>query len=233
MHVFFHCDTARYVKRRKYILWITLLPVFQSAVITALIVFVNLRAFYENGYLTAALSAISGAVAAGLLFSFAVFVFTERAVKRNARYTFFEIGEKTLVFSRYSGSYISRGKRVITRRLFVIPLSALKTVGYSEKSGAVFLEAQVREYGDRSERLNYRFCEGFPEFESWWYNENGYKTLPVLKIPNMFGDYKKLCENIAEAKRRFDDAPKRGAYVHKELDFVKKRKAMDKLKRHL
>ena len=134
MHGFFHCDAQRSLKRRKYIIWLTLLPLFQGSVIIALITITNMRFFYENGHLSTAVYACAGTAAMGTLIFFIVFSFTEKSLKRNSRYTFFEIGGKTLVFSRYNGESIVGGKRVILRKLYVTPLSALKAAGYNPKA---------------------------------------------------------------------------------------------------
>ncbi|MDR2558263.1 MAG: hypothetical protein LBC86_01775 [Oscillospiraceae bacterium] len=233
MRSFFHAETQKYAKRRKYILWLTLLPLFQASLIAALIVIVNFRAFHEKGYHLIALRGITAAGAAGTLVFFAVFIITELLIKRNARYTFFEIAEKAIIFSRYDGDYISRGKRVVSRKLYIIPLSAPTKTGYSEKKRRIYIEnEQIREYCDSSERLNYKLLDGFPEFESWWYNQNGFKILPAIKIPETFAgtDTEKLCRSIAEAKRNFDNAPKPKPHVHKEADFVRRRRAFEKLK---
>jgi len=235
---FFHCDTQKYITRRKYILWLTLLPLVQGSVIALLITIVNLRAFYEKEYLMIVVYAVGGAAAFGTLFFYTVFLFTERIVKKQARYTFIELSPKALIFSRYAGDYLSGRKIETTRKLYIVPLADLKSIGLCEKSGTIYLEAEeegkIREYSDRSERLNYKISEGFPEFDSWWYNENGFGTLLVLKISPIFGnkdDSRKLCEKIAETKCIFDNAPKPVPYVHKEPDFIRRKKALDKLKR--
>jgi hypothetical protein len=233
MRDFFHCDTRKYITRRKYILWLTLLPLVQGAVIILLITIVNLRAFYEKQYLPVVIYAVGGAAAAGTLIFFAVFSFTEAVVKRYARYNFIEIGGKALIYSRYAGDYLSGSRLKTARRLYVVPLKALKSIALCEKSGAIFLEAgeggAFRGYNDRTERLKYKLNDGFPEFESWWYNENGFDSLAELRIPPLFGsadDAKRICVRLAEAKRLHDDAPKPRQYVHKEPDFVKRKKAL-------
>jgi hypothetical protein len=235
MKHFFHCDTERHIKRRKYILWLTLFPLFQVALIIVLIIFVNLRAFHENNYLPAAFRGLSAAAAGGTVLFFAVFFITEKLVKRNARYTFLEIGQKAVVYSRYDGDYYERGKRYATRSLYVIPFAALRRIGFSEKKGRIYLEAdEIRLYSDTTERLKYRLGEGLPEFESWWYDENGFETLTALRIPRIFGNsaqMKKLSEIIAEAKRAADDVPKPKPHVHKEPDFIKRRRALEAFKK--
>jgi hypothetical protein len=234
MTTFFHCDTGKYIKRRKYLLWIALLPLFQASLITALIVIVNFRVFYERGYHLIAFYAVSAAAALGTLIFFVTYFLTERAVKRNARYTFFEIGAKALIYSRYAGDYISRGKLEIHRKLYIIPLSSLKKIGYSEKKNSVYLEAgNIRKYNDSTEHLKYRLSSGFPEFESWWYNEHGFKTSAAVKIPGLFGSAEKLTAVIAEAKRAFEEQPKPKPYVHKESDYVKKKMALERIKRQI
>ena len=237
---FIHCNTEKYIKHRKYILWLTLFPLFQGALITALIMLVNLRAFYESGLLKTAACAAVAAALLGTLFFYAVYILTERAVSRNARYTYFEISPKAVIFSRYGGWYISGGRRVIARKLYIIPFSELKSIGYNEKSGAVYLEAGdpdnpgIKKYLDRSDRLNYKITGGQPVFEeeSWWYNENGYKKLDLIKIPKFFGEPEELCRKIAEAKREFESLPKPKPYVHKEAAFVRRRKALAKFKKY-
>jgi hypothetical protein len=89
----------------------------------------------------------------------------------------------------------------------------------------------VREYYDTSERLKYTISGGTPDFESWWYNENGFKTLQILEVPRIFGEPVEFCEKIAEAKRAFDNLPEPTPYVHREPEFVKRKKAMDRLKK--
>ena len=239
MKHFFHADTARVIKRRKYILWLTLLPLFQAALIAALIVFVNFRAFYSNGYLPSAFRGLAAAAAAGTLVFFAVFFITEKIVKRNARYTYLEVGQKAVVYSKYEGDYYNRGKRTATRSLYIVPFSALKRIGFSEKKGRIYLETseenpdKIRLYTDTTERLKYKFTDGFPEFESWWYDENGFEPLTALRIPGIFGDsaqMRKLSEIIAGAKKAHDNAPKPKPHVHVEADFIKRRRALEVFK---
>ncbi|MCL2637713.1 MAG: hypothetical protein FWD48_05015 [Oscillospiraceae bacterium] len=234
MHSFFHADTEKYIKRRKYILWLTLLPLFQASFIAALIVIVNFRAFHEKGFHLIAVRGVGVAALVGVLLFFAAYIFTEKLVKRGARYTYFEIAEKSLIFSRYDGDYISRGKRIVSRRLYVIPLSSLKKIGFSQKKRRIYLEGEdFREYCDLSERLNYKLSDGFPEFGSWWYNENGFKNISAVRIPKIFTetDMEKIFSNIIEAKKYFSDAPKPKPYVHKEADFVRRRRALAKFNR--
>jgi hypothetical protein len=231
---FFHADTQKYAKRRKYILWLTLLPLFQVPLIAVLIMLVNFRAFHEKNYQLLTLYGAGAAALAGTLLFFAVYIITEKLIKRNARYTYFEIGEKSLILSRYDGDYIVRGKKLVSRRLFVIPLSSLHKIGFSEKKGSIYLEGgDFREYCDSSERLGYKLSDGFPEFESWWYNQNGFKNLPVVRIPKIFTktDTDKIRQSIIEAKRNFNSAPKPKPYTHKESEFVRRRRAFDRFKR--
>jgi hypothetical protein len=240
MKHFFHCDTERYIKRRKYILWLSLLPLFKAALIVLLTVIVNFGAFRENGCLSAAFGAVSAAAAGGTVLFFTVFFITEKLVKRNARYTFLEITQKAVIYSKYDGDYIYRGKRCVSRSLYVIPLASLKKIGFSEKKGRIYFEAdedaseKIRHYNDSAERLKYRLNEGFPEFESWWYDENGFERLTELRIPGIFGDsaqMKKMSEIAAEAKITLANTPKPKPHVHKEPDFIKRRRALETLKK--
>jgi hypothetical protein len=231
---FFHSDTSGYIKRRKYILWLVLLPLFQASLIAALIVIVNLRAFAENGFAETAVRGIAAAALAGTFMFFAVMIVTEHLISRNARYTFFEIADKALIFSKYGGDYINRGKRIVSRKLYVIPLEGLEKIGYNEKKRKIYLKGvDFRIYTDASERLNYKLSDGFPEFESWWYNQNGFTTADAVSVSAVFAgtDTEKLCRRIAEAKKYFQSAPKPKPYVHKEADFVRRRRAFERFKR--
>jgi len=238
MRNFFHPNTQKYITRRKYILWLTLLPLVQGSVIALLITIVNLRPFYEKGYLPVVLFSVGGAAVLGTLVFFTVYAVTEVAVKRIARYTYLEIDSKSLIYSRYAGDYLAGRKLEVSRKLYVMHLSALKSIGLCEKTGAIYIETEdggiIREYHDRTERLKYKLAGGFPEFESWWYNDNGFTSLTELRILPHFGSAeisRKICEHLAEAKRKFDNAPKPKPYVHKETDYVKRKKAMDKWKK--
>jgi hypothetical protein len=224
-----------------------LLPLVQGSVIALLITIVNLRHFYDKNYLVIVIYSVLGAAVLGALVFYVTFAVTEIAVRRDARYTFAEIVPKALIYSRYAGdyftgNYLSGNKLETARKLYIIPLKTLKSVGLCEKSGAIYLESEItdgngsiRAYNDRSERLNYKLLDGFPDFDSWWYNENGFTILNELKIPPLFGnpeESRKLCEKIGEAKRNFDNAPQPRPYIHQELDFVKRKKALNKLKKH-
>ncbi|MCL2107920.1 MAG: hypothetical protein FWH20_01055 [Oscillospiraceae bacterium] len=231
---FFHCDTSKYARRRKLFMWLVLFPLFLGLLATSFVVIANLRAFHDSGMLGTVFHAAIAVSAAGTLLFYLTWLSTETAIKRHARYTFFEICPKALVYSRYSGRSLQGGKIIITRKLYIIPLAALASIGYSEKNGKVYLEAaeKIKSYHDRSERLDYKIIDNTPTFdgESWWYNENGHETLDFLTIPPIFGNSDEFCQKIALAKRNFDNLPKPRPYVHKEADFVKRRKALAKMR---
>jgi len=236
MRIFFHMNTNIYIKRRKLILLLALPPLFLCALIAALMTLVNFRDLHEQGGFHIALGGAAAAVALGVLVFFITYSVTERAVKRGARFTFIEVFGNTLTFSRYAGAYLSLDGLVLYRRLYILPLASLKAIGYDEKRGTIFIETdgeKIREYSDRSERLNYRFVEGNVEFESWWYNESGFTTRSELKIPPLFSDPQVLCARIASAKRAVENLPAPRAYVHKEPEFIKRKKAQEKWKNFL
>ncbi len=232
MKEFFHFGTGRYKKRIKYILGLTLLPIFILSVIAVLVILVNLRSYYGAGYFWYTVCFIMGGVLFGILFTWGLVWGVNRYYEKNTRFTFIDVGLGHIVYSKYSGEYIKDGERIVLRRLYVIPLKTLSKLGVNEKSGEVIISCEdikIRCYHDRDERLLYHFSEDKILFESWWYDENGFEEAETLVIPHRFGSPEILIDTIVKAKKRLDEKPAPKKYVHVEPEFVKKKKALKKM----
>lgn len=230
---YFRWNTSRYIKRKNYIVAITLLPLLLFSVITVMILLINFRIFLLSGFLISMFLIVSGAVFLGTVICWFVIDKTDKAIKRNRHYSFFDIGTHELVFSKYAGEYIKSGERTVLRKLYIIPLGSLDYIGINKKKGNLLLTSDssgIRFYKGKSERLNYHYIGEKLNFENWWFNENGFENISEVVLPNFFGtDEKSVMEfynSIAEAKKRFSMLPKPKPYVHKEIDFVKRKKLL-------
>lgn len=223
MKNYFHCKTEIYLRRRRTIIILTVVPLFQVCVIVMLIMQLTFRSLSDRDYLYPLLIVIAACVLLSMLISWFVFEKTEKAIKRNSRYTYFEIDRKVLIFSRYAGEFAVRGIRTTNRILYVIPLKTLQSAELTPKKRSLTLKGVIREYSGDSTTLGYHIKRGNIDFDRWWLNDNGFTEKNELLIPPLFGSRNYLLKMIRLSKKQFDNTPPPKPYKFTEAAFVRRR----------
>jgi hypothetical protein len=187
----------------KTVLGFVLAPIYLGSAATLLIALSNYRRLLEGGYNIVIATVAAAAFAAAALSLFAAF-FTARLARRNARYTFLDIGEEEIVFSRYGGEIFRDGRRIIYRELAVVPLSELSSMKFSRVGGNISLVCNAKIYHGRDESMGYHFESGSLVFDEWDYNFMGFKSARLVKIPPVFSKQLAIADEIMFAKKNYD-----------------------------
>ncbi|GHV49115.1 hypothetical protein FACS189499_09940 [Clostridia bacterium] len=223
---YFHADTDRFRKQCRLIIAVSFSAVYFGGVLAFLLLFVNLRTFAADGTARTLLIAAGIAALSEILFAWGVYSFTVRKISNSARYTYADITEGNIIYSSYAGDRWLYGEKFPLRELSVVPLKGLSGAGKDVSTGAVvFLcrdDCPGRFYHDTDEKLGYHIRGGVLDFDNWWYNENGFRAMSSVRIPNVFSDPDALLASALEAKRKFDAIPPPKPYVHKEPEFLRR-----------
>ena len=188
MQNFFHADTskARTVCEKASVAVGAVLAL--PALLSLMSLIIQTRKWRTEGFLAAGLAVPAICVAVWLAFTFLLFFICETRSRRIKRCTYFEIQKSAAILSRYGGK-ISADTGGIQRRLYIIPYDEMKL---SVKKGRLVFTGKIRCYEGDSDRLGYHIRQGKPEFDSWWLNENGFREISSLTLPQCFPKQKTI-----------------------------------------
>ncbi|MCL2037213.1 MAG: hypothetical protein FWG83_07530 [Oscillospiraceae bacterium] len=228
MKCYFHCDANIYRKKVRTFLEYTAVPVVVIAVFMTVCLLLSLRNLMNGRILFPAVASIGGVLFAFALITRVMLEIAEHRVRVHSKYTYVEVALKYVIVSLYGGSYFHKRKRVVFRRIFVIPYSQLisaQTV--KDKIRIRAEEGAIREYNGNSDRLGYYFKDGEIIFREFLYNERGFSLKSEILIPKRFSDNDEIVESVLVAKERFGLLPTPKSYVFEEMAFVKTKKMRD------
>ena len=231
MSRYFHAYTKKYDKYRSRAMILTAVPLAQFSMVIIWALMFNLKRAVQPEFFIPYATAVGVSILAGMVLCWLYSAVSEHCIRVNRRYTYFEITPKAAVFSKYRGSYTHFGKRTVLRRVCVIPLKSYENAYLDEKKKHLILTGEIRIYEGEDKRLGYHVKDGFPVFDSWWYNEaeKSYKTVDMIRLPMDFEHPGEIAAALHRAKREFDAMPPKKAYVFKEADIVRKRRELKKL----
>ena len=229
MDSYFHAYTKKYRTRFRYAAAITVTPLAELAMMSVWTLLFNMKRAADPSFALPLALITAGCVLAGMILCWIYYELAAYYEKRASRYTYFDIGQKTAVYSRYAGEYRHRGKRVVMRRLYVIPMKNYGSAYLDEKRRHLILTGEIRCYYGESDGLGYHFKDGELVFNEWWNDETNYTVTRMLKLPMDFEKPGKIAAALYEAKTAFDAIPEKKPYVFREADIVRKRKELKRI----
>lgn len=212
MRDFFHADTSVFPRRLRTVVIAVLVPLGAVCIFCAANILFNLRAEGDKGFAQLMVYIIAGCVAAGMLTVFSGAYITEKKVRRHARYTYFDILPKGMIFSVYAGEHYLYGERTIYRRLYYIPFDKFEQAVRDPKLSPTELtiKGEVRSYFMGSDLLGYHINEdGELLFDRPELNERHFDTLPAVKISSYFGSTKALARSIEHYFEAYKSIPEK------------------------
>jgi len=168
-------------------------------------------------------AAAGALITAGLAVCVCSALSVEKKVRMHSRYTFADIQLKFAVLSIYGGIYNIDGENAVWRTIYYIPFSDFVSAQPSANGRKIIVNGRIREYSSDSDHLGYHIRNGSIEFDRMWFEHSGFTELSAAEFPAMFGDPRKLCDALNEAKKRFDELPKPKPYVFREAEHIRRR----------
>ncbi len=212
MRNFFHCDTSIYKKRLKTVLSALLAPLIAACVFCAATIIFNLRADGDKGFAQLMVWIAVGCVAAGMMFCFAGAYIADRKARLHARYTYFDILPKGMIYSRYAGQHHLYGERTVYRRLYYIPFAEFTDTARDPKQAPQELTVigGIYEYFLPSDRLGYHIDEdGGLVFDNAELSQRHFTKREKLVISHDFGSTKQLQRSIQHYFEQFRNTPEK------------------------
>lgn len=229
MRDFFHCDTTIYKKRLKTVLAALLAPLIAVCVFCAANIIFNLRPDGDKGFAQLMVWIAVGCVAAGMIFCFAGAYIADRKRRLHARYTYFDILPKGMIYSRYAGQSHLYGERTVYRRLYYIPFSSLTEVLRDPKRSPFELTicGVAQQYFLPSDCLGYHIDEeGELQFDNPELMERHFEFRGKLVISHDFGRTKQLQRSIEHYLELFRNAPQKKQFNIADHIAVKSKKTL-------
>ncbi len=212
MRDYFHADTTIYPRRLRTVVVAVIAPLAAVCVFCAANIVLNLRADGDRGLAQLMLGIIAGCVAVGIITCFAGAYITDKKQRRHARFTYFDILPKGMIYSRYAGEHYLYGERVIYRRLYYIPFERLESVSRDGKTApaAIVFTGDIREYFFPSEQLGYHIDEeGDLSFDKAELSERYYTSCRKLKITDDFGSTRQMERSVNHYLEQYRNLPKK------------------------
>lgn len=224
MQDFFHAETSIYAKRFKAVTIAVLLPLAVLCIICAAMIIFNLHSDGDTGLIQLLVYIVVGCVAFGMTTVFAGAYIAEKKARRHARFTYFDILPKGMVYSRYAGEHYLYGERTIYRRLYYIPFGSLASVSRDAKDAPADMEitGEIREFFMPSDCLGYHIdSDGELRFDNAELNERFFTVSRKLKVSNDFGSTKRLVRSVQYYIEQFRNTPEKKPF--NIADYVKQK----------
>lgn len=232
MRDYFHVNTTGITKRSSKAIAAVGIILMLPCLLCFISLFFDFRQLYDNSFTLTRLAVIGGCVLAWMLLSFAIYAFARTKVRRQSRFTYFEIQLNNAVLSRYTGSVKSYGKRIYVRQLYIIPFDK---VSITMKNGNIIFKGDIRRYEGDNEYLGYHIRRGELKFDNWWYDNNGFTKVETLVLPYNFDKQKfifrcckaaqgrsaRIAEKRQAARLALQTAEKKNAKLPKRLQYKK------------
>lgn len=223
LRTYFHFTPQKDKKRLKKLLFCTAALCGEICIAAFFVLIFNLITAANSDVIFQVTGIICGVILTGMIICLAAAEFSYKKIRRNSRYTYFDIQLKFIIFSYYGGEYTTGGERIIVRDLYYIPLSGFKSVTTDKKGKEVILSGDFRHYCMNSENLGYHVKNGEIVFDREWLNIGGFEKVESIRIPRVFGNSDRLIKSINFAVERYNSLPKPKPYVFKEADFIRRR----------
>lgn len=123
--------------------------------------------------------------------------------KLHKKYTYIEIAEKVVIFSRYSGRIKFTKNPTIYLKLRIVPLGDFDSIQFVNYN-RILCRGRCLEYQDTNIRLRYTIWRGNINFENWWLNENGYNEVDEFKFTAAFDNPQRIMHNVRKAASLYD-----------------------------
>ena len=212
MKEYFHADTSIYPRRLKTVIISVLMPLAAVCVFCAANIVFNMRADGDTSLARLMIYIIIGCVATGIIACFVGAYITEKKQRRHARFTYFDILPKGMIYSRYAGEHYLYGERTIYRRMYYIPFERLTEIKREPKTSpfAITFTGNIREYFFPSEQLGYHIDEdGELLFDNGELNERFFTPHEKLCIRYDFGSTKQIERSANHYLELFRNAPQK------------------------
>ncbi len=225
MRSYFHCVTSRFVRKAARTAVLAGSFAAEAAVIMFMLFWFGLLGTDSPGTVRQLPAAAGAVIAAGLAVCAAALLNAEHKVRMHSRYTYADIQLKFAVLSRYDGIYNIDGERAVWRVLCYIPFADFVSAEPSPNGKKIVITGRIREYAMDSDFLGYHVRSGAIEFDRPSLEQRSFTELSVLEFPAAFGDPRRLCDALNEAKKRFDELPKPKKHVFHESEAARRRHA--------
>lgn len=223
MREYFHFMPKRIQARTRKMLIFTAVLCGEMCVAAFFVLIFNILTAFNLDVIIRMIITISGIILAGMGICFAMAAVSHRKVRRGSRYTYLDIQLKALVFSAYGGEYRIQGEKVITRDIYYVPFSGLKSIEPEKNGKGIVLTGKIRHYSMNSEFLGYHISDGDIVFDRQWLSIGGFEEVTEVHIPDVFGKNERIIQAVKSAYKRFVETPKPKPYVFREADFIRRR----------
>lgn len=201
----FYPISPRLLKRNYGIIVFLICAPFMQAILTLLLL-IWLKKDGEN---SAELMKVFSLFILGALLIIALIIMVSVLILRpiyklHKKYTYIEIAEKVVIFSRYCGRIKLARDPDIYLKVRVIPLGDFDSIEFVNYN-RFLCRGRCLEYLDTNIRLRYTIWRGNIKFENWWLNENGHKEIGEFKFTCAFDNPQKIMNNIRKASSLYSD----------------------------
>jgi hypothetical protein len=196
---FFHADTSAITKNSNKAIAGIGIALILPCLLCFISLFFDFRSLYNNEFTLIRILIIAGCVILWMISSFAIYLFSKNKIKRQSRYTYFELQQDNAILSRYAGCMRSGGKKTLIRQLYIIPFDS---VSITYKNGNIIFKGDIRKYEGDSSYLGYHIGRSGLKFDNRWYDNNGFTVVKTLTLPASFTKRKFIVRCFKAAQNR-------------------------------
>ena len=207
-YYYFHADLDKYSDRLRHILIIVIIPIIALCVFCT----VNIVLRFNSPLAVLLFAVVVGSVLFGILFAFAAVYFTDKRIRRHARYTFMDIIPSAVIYSEYAGEFVRYGELIILRRLYIIPFADLESVSRDPKQAPhnIKFKGKIREYFLETDRLGYHVDpDGNIRLDTEILEYGYFSEITEVTVKNRLGNTKRIERAVLFYWEEFKNTPEK------------------------
>ena len=150
-------------------------------------------------------------------------IISDVLLKAHSEHTYIEIADSLLVISQHDQTVFTDGKFRSYKKLWIIDLKEVEEVECIKNH--LIITANARYFNENADWLHYEKGDNGVDFDNWWYNKNGGKTVQSVEITDFYTYGERIAKRIMFCSRKaIAQAERRERFRKEMLDIAKNTK---------
>ncbi len=142
-------------------------------------------------------------------------IFAYISIKAHKEHTSIEISDSLLIISELYQTVRCEGKLRHYKKLWIIDLNDVEDVEYVKNY--IIIHGKARYFCQDAEWLGFERTENGVDFDNWWYDSNGGKTVDTIEIHDFYTDGERIAQRILFCRDKIAERTRRREEYRRQM----------------